>query len=107
MPGGGYQHRDRNRNGTTTPLAEPPQLTPRTLAVVRDAEKWSALVPFAEADGAEVEKFGLFSFHFPTGLDNSGFVGWLAGQLKRTLGTGVFVVCGSNRERGGIYDYWG
>ncbi|WP_280394542.1 DUF6196 family protein [Nocardia brasiliensis] len=54
-----------------------------------------------------MEKFGLFSFHFPTGMDNSGFVGWLAGHLKRALGTGVFVVCGSNRERGGIYDYWG
>ncbi|WP_234391100.1 DUF6196 family protein [Nocardia suismassiliense] len=90
-----------------SPLAEPPQLTPRTLAVVRDAESWSALVPFAEAEGAEVEKFGLFSFHFPAGLDNSGFVGWLAGHLKRALGTGVFIVCGSNRDRGGIYDYWG
>ncbi|PXX57895.1 hypothetical protein DFR70_116125 [Nocardia tenerifensis] len=88
-------------------LSEPPQLTARTLAVVRDAESWSALVPFAEAEGAEVEKFGLFSFHFPAGQDNSGFVGWLAGHLKRALGTGVFVVCGSNRERGGIYDYWG
>ncbi|WP_280449019.1 DUF6196 family protein [Nocardia brasiliensis] len=90
-----------------SPLAEPPQLSARTLAVVRDAESWSALVPFAEADGPDVEKFGLFSFHFPTGMDNSGFVGWLAGHLKRALGTGVFVVCGSNRGRGGIYDYWG
>jgi hypothetical protein len=44
---------------------------------------------------------------FPAGLDNSGFVGWLAGRLKTELGTGVFVICGSNRDRGGIYDYWG
>lgn len=36
-----------------SPLADPPQLTPRTLAMVRDAQSWSALVPFAEADGAE------------------------------------------------------
>lgn len=49
----------------------------------------------------------LLSFHFPSELDNSGFVGWLAGLLKRELGTGVFVVCGQNSRRGGIYDYWG
>jgi hypothetical protein len=53
------------------------------------------------------ERFGLVSFHFPAGLDNSGFVGWLATELKSRLGTGLFVVCGSNRHRGGIYDYWG
>lgn len=43
----------------------------------------------------------------PPNADNSGFVGWLATHLKTQLGTGVFVVCGSNHERGGIYDYWG
>jgi len=40
-------------------------------------------------------------------LDNSGFVGWLATHMKRSLGTGVFVVCGQNSARGGIFDYWG
>jgi hypothetical protein len=65
-----------------SPADRPPLLTADTLAVV-------------------------FSFHFPDGLDNSGFVGWLATHLKARLGTGVFVVCGSNRARGGIYDYWG
>lgn len=48
-----------------------------------------------------------FSFHFPDQSDNSGFVGWLATHLKSRLGTGVFVVCGSNHSRDGIYDYWG
>lgn len=23
------------------------------------------------------------------------------------MGTGVFVICGQNAARGGIYDYWG
>ncbi|WP_067535638.1 DUF6196 family protein [Nocardia crassostreae] len=90
-----------------TPLANPPQLTEHTLAVVRDSASWSALVPLTDEDLAGVERFGVFSFHFPPGLDNSGFVGWLATHLKNALGTGVFVVCGSNRERGDIYDYWG
>jgi hypothetical protein len=27
--------------------------------------------------------------------------------LKTELGTGVFVICGSNHTRGGIYEYWG
>ncbi|HEX2142908.1 MAG TPA: DUF6196 family protein [Glycomyces sp.] len=89
-----------------SPADRPPELTRETLAVVRDQESWSSLVPFAEErDG--VERFGIFSFHFPDAADNSGFVGWLATHLKTELGTGVFVVCGSNRDRGGIYDYWG
>jgi hypothetical protein len=88
------------------PAARPPALTGDTLAVVRDEQSWSRLAPATPADEG-AERFGVFSFHFPDGLDNSGFVGWLATRLKAELGTGVFVVCGSNRDRGGIYDYWG
>lgn len=50
---------------------------------------------------------GVFRFHFPEHVDNSGFVGWLAMRLKRDFGTGVFVTCGQNRDEGGIFDYWG
>lgn len=89
-----------------SPLDQPPALDRDTLAVVRDEQTWSALRPDDGGPG-ERERFGLVSFHFPAGLDNSGFVAWLAGELKARLGTGVFVVCGSNRGRGGIYDYWG
>jgi len=85
---------------------EPPTLTREVLAVVRDEDVWSSLVP-ASSDKTGTERFGLFSFHFPTAADNSGFVGWLASHLKSELGTGVFVVCGSNSSRGGIFDYWG
>ena len=74
------------------------------LAFVRDNEVWSVL---RAADPEALEPFGLFSFHFQEDLDNSGFVGWLASILKRNLGTGVFVVCGQNSRRGGIFDYWG
>ena len=74
------------------------------LAFVRDEEVWSVL----KAAGPDTaEPFGLFSLHFQDGPDNSGLVGWLASTLKRELGTGVFVVCGQNRGRGGIFDYWG
>ncbi len=76
----------------------------RCLAFVRDEDVWSALRP-AGPDAAE--PVGLFSFHFANDLDNSGFVGWLASSLKKELGTGVFVVCGQNSQRGGIFDYWG
>jgi hypothetical protein len=89
-----------------SPADQPPALTGETLAVVRDRDSWSRLVPLAPKSDS-VERFGIFSFHFPDDLDNSGFVGWLATHLKAQLGTGVFVVCGSNRARGGIYDYWG
>ncbi|WP_116041285.1 DUF6196 family protein [Amycolatopsis palatopharyngis] len=89
-----------------SPLAEPPELGPEVLAVVRDEHTWSRLVP-AEASEPDTEVFGLVSFHFPGGIDNSGFVGWLAGTLKARLGTGVFVVCGYNSGRGGVFDYTG
>lgn len=79
-------------------------VTEEALALVRDDATWSMLVP--SRDPAR-ELFSIFSFHFADGLDNSGFVGWLATHLKRTLGTGVFVVCGQNCRRGGIFDYWG
>ncbi|PUB25019.1 hypothetical protein C8K30_108276 [Promicromonospora sp. AC04] len=89
--------------------AVPPILTAEVLAVVRDEDVWSSLVPAPTdtARSAAAERFGLFSFHFPHAADNSGFVGWLASHLKHELGTGVFVVCGSNTSRGGIFDYWG
>ena len=77
------------------------------VAMVRDDDVWSELVPAAGTHDIALERCALFRFHFPPGVDNSGFVGWLAAHLKRELGTGVFVVCGQNSRRGGIYDYWG
>ena len=74
------------------------------LALVRDDEVWSQLVPCVDSNQ---ELFKIFSFHFKNCIDNSGFVGWLASHLKTKLGTGVFVTCGQNLKRGGIYDYWG
>lgn len=85
------------------PASPPPQPSPAALALVRDQESWSVLEP---SQGDEPETFGVFSFHFPAAADNSGFVGWLAGELKDHLGTGVAVVCGYNSAQGGIYDYW-
>ena len=77
---------------------------PEALAFIRDEQVWSQLVCAEDSDG---ELFRIFSFHFAEGLDNSGFVGWLASHLKQQVGTGVFVVCGQNSGRGGIFDYWG
>lgn len=77
---------------------------PNALAMVKDNEVWSFLIP-AETD--YTENFRIFSFHFRSGLDNSGFVGWLASLIKEQLGTGLFAVCGQNTNRGGIFDYWG
>jgi hypothetical protein len=82
----------------------PNDLLEQALAFVRDEDVWSALVP---SSGPGQEQFVVFSFHFTPGLDNSGFVGWLASHLKAATGTGVLVVCGQNSRRGGIFDYWG
>lgn len=83
--------------------ATPFPLPEEALAMVRDDEVWSVLMP---AQGS-AERFRIFRFHFPSGIDNSGFVGWLATHLKRTVGTSVLVVCGQNSADGGIFDYWG
>jgi hypothetical protein len=40
-------------------------------------------------------------------VDDSGFVGWLSSLVKATTGSGVFVVCGHNQQRGGVFDYYG
>jgi hypothetical protein len=80
------------------------QFEENALAIVRDEEVWSLLIP---SDNSETENFKIFSFHFKDRLDNSGFVGWLAGKIKKELGAGVFVICGQNSNRGGIFDYCG
>lgn len=85
-------------------VAEFPPITAQALAYVRDDEVWSVLAPSTDPTQ---ELFQMFSFHFAPHLDNSGFVGWLASHLKAIFGTGVFVVCGQNHRRGGIFDYWG
>ena len=93
-----YAFEESARTGTLPPIRAD------ALAVVGDDDVWSQLVPASEGSD---ERFAVFRFHFPSGVDNSGFVGWLASHLKREVGTGVFVVCGQNVRRGGIYDYWG
>jgi hypothetical protein len=80
------------------------QMEPQALAAVKDEEVWSFLVP---ATSQNTENFKIFSFHFKDNLDNSGFVGWLATKIKEKLGSGVFVICGQNSYKGGIFDYWG
>lgn len=87
------------------PLDEfPNQVDPAALALVRDEYIWSQLIPSTDPSH---ELFKIFRFHFKDNLDNSGFVGWLATYLKQKLGTGVFVTCGQNSNKGGIFDYWG
>ncbi len=76
----------------------------RAIAFVRDETVWSCLGP---AGDESVERFAVFCFHFPKGLDDSGFVGWLASTIKQRLGSGVLVVCGHNTASGGVFDYWG
>jgi hypothetical protein len=82
------------------------KFNPSALVIVKDEEVWSQLVATSSIN-PDKELFKVFRFQFKAGLDNSGFVGWLATRIKREVGTGVFVVCGNNNKRGGIFDYWG
>jgi hypothetical protein len=74
------------------------------LAFVRDGDVWSQLVV---SNNPGKKQFKVIGFHFKNNHDNSGFIGWLATHLKLKLGTGLFVICGHNSKRGGIYDFWG
>jgi hypothetical protein len=84
----------------------PARVRAQALAIVRDSDGWSQLVP-VQAGDRPAERFRLWCCHFPADQDNSGFVGWLASRIKAATGSGIFVVCGQNSARGGIYDYWG
>jgi hypothetical protein len=74
------------------------------IATILGEDGWSALMP-AGVDA--LERFGLTLIRFPTGMDNSGFLGWLATIIKRRVGCGVFAVCGNSPRWGGIFDYLG
>jgi len=78
------------------------------IAAIRDEGQLSVLCPASEpASETAEERFGVFRVVLPSGADDSGFVGWLATRIKAATGSGLFVVCGQNRERGGIFDYYG
>jgi hypothetical protein len=79
--------------------------TPRgALATISDSDGWCALVP---ASAKTSERYRITSFTFSAAIENSGFVGWVAMTIKRRLGSGVFVVCGDNPARGGVFDHLG
>lgn len=76
------------------------------VALIRDADCWSQLVPALSNDRPQ-ERLRVWRCHFPNDFDNSGFIGWLASRIKTRTGSGIFVTCGQNSRRGGIYDYAG
>lgn len=82
----------------------PEKASDAALALVRDDEVWSQLVP---CDDPNEELFAVWRFHFHPDDDNSGFISWITGHLKEKFGSGAFVTCGQNRNRGGIFDYTG
>jgi hypothetical protein len=88
--------------------------TPAALACVRDGDSWSELVPAIDDQDADATH-QIMSFHFAEDVSASGFVGWLASHLKRSIGTGVIVICGRDARGAralwyaaqGVFDYWG
>ena len=93
-------------------LGKPLQPPADALAAVRDGAAWYALAPVsANATGA----YRILVFHFAEGSNASGFVAWLAGLVKKEVGTGAMVVCGFDARATpalwqtslGLFDYWG
>jgi hypothetical protein len=75
------------------------------IAEIRDEGRLSALCP--ATDVTDKERFAVFRVVLPSGVDDSGFVGWLSSRIKAATGSGVFVICGHNQRRGGVFDYYG
>lgn len=76
------------------------------IAEIRDEGRRSGVCPATAAtDSAEL--FRVFRVVLPPARDDSGFVEWLASRIKEATGSGVFVLCGYNRHRGGVFDYYG
>lgn len=60
-----------------TQFDQPPTLTPETVAVVRDADSWSALRPNDDSDDASRERFGVLSFTpLPVKTTAGSWGGW-------------------------------
>jgi hypothetical protein len=94
------------------PVSQTSQLPTDALAMVRDGSSWYALTPVPpNAAGA----YRILVFHFAEGSNASGFVAWLAGAMKKEVGTGAMVVCGFDARATsalwqtslGLFDYWG
>jgi hypothetical protein len=79
-------------------------LPEEALALVRDEDGWSALLP-APADAQA--SLAVTRTTFAERPENSGYLGWLASLVKERTGSGVLVICGHNPARGGIFDYLG
>jgi hypothetical protein len=73
------------------------------LALIRDEGRLSALRPSSGTG----EQFQVFRVVLPPAVDDSGFVGWLSSRVKAATGSGLFVICGYDKERGGVFDYYG
>lgn len=88
-------------------------LDTRALAYVRDGSVWSKLAPLA-AGSKTTSPYAVFALRFAEGLSAAGMIAWLAPHLKRTVDTGVVIVCGKDRRGGaeqdrvsyGVFDYW-
>ena len=75
------------------------------VALTRDQDGWSQLVP---ATGTpRTESWALFCFHFGPSARTDGFTDWFAGYLRRRVGSRVMVANGLNGREGGLYGYWG
>ncbi len=75
----------------------PSRVREGALAVVRGDRCWSQLVAVRNGD-QPLDRYRVWTFRFEDASDNSGFIGWLAGRIKRSTGSGCFVVCGHERK---------
>ena len=83
----------------------PSQVSDEAVALAKDEDGWSQLVP---APGARVaEGWALIRFRFGDGSNIDGLTDWLAAFLRRRVTPRLMIASGLSQRTGRLYLYWG
>jgi hypothetical protein len=69
---------------------ETPNLENNALSYIRNGNYWTGLI---EAEDDRTENYKIFCFKVNTTSNNSGFLGWMATEIKKKLGISIIVFC--------------
>ena len=83
----------------------PSQVSDEAVALARDEDGWSQLVPAPGARSAS--GWALIRFRFVAGAAIDGFTDWLAAHLRRRVTPRLMIASGLSQRTGGLYLYWG
>ena len=100
------QHPDIESPYAWRPVADfPSQVSGEAVALARDEDGWSQLVPAPGARSAS--GWALIRLSFVAGAAIDGLTDWLAAYLRRRVTPRLMIASGLSQRTGGLYLYWG